>query len=203
MSVPRRLTPRNCSYGHRCISLARVRGRLFPVAEDWYEWRQEPPWAAVVQVRIAVGVGGRLVLTGLRIDGVPTADLLRAIPVGRIEAAANAQLAVVDTEIVVSDVPRSIRERPTVPPVGASDGWEITDPSRAVTLDRSGARSRGRPDGFYRQVAAAYLDLSQGSPRPASDIARTHGVPVTTAHRWVKEARRRGFLPPGRPGKTG
>ena len=37
----------------------------------------------------------------------------------------------------------------------------------------------------------------------ASDLARTHGVPVTTAHRWVKEARRRGFLPPGSPGKAG
>jgi hypothetical protein len=205
MSVPRRLTPRNCFHGHICISLARVRGRLFPVAEDWYEWHQIPPLADVVQVRIAVGDGGRLVLCGLRIDGSPTADLLRAIPVGRIEAVANAQLAVVDTEIVVSDVPRSIRERPTMPPVGSPDGWEASDPSLAVRLpaDRSDGRSRGRPDLFYRQVADAYLDLSQGSPRPASDIARTHGVPVTTAHRWVKEARRRGFLPPGRPGKTG
>jgi len=28
-------------------------------------------------------------------------------------------------------------------------------------------------------------------------------VPVTTAHRWVKEARRRGFLPPGQKGRRG
>ena len=64
-------------------------------------------------------------------------------------------------------------------------------------------RSRGRPDVFYREVADVYLDLAQASHRPASDIAAQHGVPVSTAHRWVKEARRRGFLPPGRPGKTG
>jgi hypothetical protein len=178
-----------------------VRGRLFPVAEDWYEWRQEPPLAEVVEVRIAVGSGGRLVLCGLRIDGAPSAELLRAIPVGRIEAAANAQLAVVDAEIVAA-APRSIRERPIAPPESSLDGWDIVDPSRAVTRSADG-RSRGRPDVFYRQVADAYLDLSQASHRPASDIAQSHGVPVTTAHRWVKEARRRGFLPPGRPGKTG
>jgi len=181
-----------------------VRGRLFPVAEDWYEWRQEPPLADVVQVRIKVGDGGRLVLCGLRIDGSPTADLLRAIPVGRIEAAANAQLCVVDTE-AAAGVPHTVRERPTAPPDGSAAGWDLTDPSKAVSRapDRSDGRPRGRPDLFYRQVADAYVDLSQASHRPASDIAHSHGVPVTTAHRWVKEARRRGFLPPGRPGKTG
>ena len=181
-----------------------MRGRLFPVADDWYEWRQEPPLTAVVLVRITVGEGGRLVLCGLRIDGSPTAELLRAIPVGRIEAAANAQLSVADTD-AVAGVPRTIRERPILPPDGLAGGWDLTDPARALTRppDRSDGRSRGRPDLFYRQVADAYLDLSQASHRPASDIAHSHGVPVTTAHRWVKEARRRGFLPPGRPGKTG
>jgi hypothetical protein len=56
---------------------------------------------------------------------------------------------------------------------------------------------------FYRDVARAYLDLAQSSTRPATELATTHAVPVTTAHRWIKEARRRGFLPPGRPGKAG
>ncbi len=39
--------------------------------------------------------------------------------------------------------------------------------------------------------------------RPAVELAEVNGVPVTTAHRWVKEARRRGFLPPGRKGRRG
>ena len=97
------------------------------------------------------------------------------------------------------------RARPVVPPPAVSDGWETTEPTRAVPrTHRPGvARSRGRPDVFYREVADVYLDLAQASHRPASDIAAQHGVPVSTAHRWVKEARRRGFLPPGRPGKTG
>jgi hypothetical protein len=181
-----------------------VRGRLFPVTDDWYEWRGETPLSAPVLVRIAVGEGGRLVLAGLRIDGSPSAELLRAIPVGRIEAAANAQLCVVD-DAIVAGTPVNPRARPLAPPAGGTDGWETVDPTFAVQRPHRPevTRSRGRPDVFYREVADVYLDLAQASHRPASDIAAQHGVPVSTAHRWVKEARRRGFLPPGRPGKTG
>ncbi|MEV8510763.1 hypothetical protein [Dactylosporangium sp. NPDC051484] len=182
-----------------------MRGRLFPVADDWYEWHQdEPPLAGTVLVRVGVGAGGRLVLTGLRIEGTPSADLLRAIPVGRIEAAANAQLAAVeagrDTTPAVST-----RARPVAPPVAEDVGWEMVEPSLAVTraAPPETSRPRGRPDVFYRQVADVYLTFAQASPRPACDLADQHGVPVSTAHRWVKEARRRGFLPPGRPGKSG
>lgn len=181
-----------------------MRGRLFPVADGWYEWRQEPPLAQSVQVRVGVSDGGRLVLTGLRIDGSPSADLLRAIPVGRIEAAANAQLAVVHESI---DTPPVLnpRARPVLPPVMVDGGWEMVEPVLAVPRGAAGggSRSRGRPDVFYREVADVYLDFAQDSPRPACDLADQHGVPVSTAHRWVKEARRRGFLPPGRPGKSG
>jgi hypothetical protein len=181
-----------------------VRGRLFPVADDWYEWRQEPPLACPVLVRVSVASGGRLVVSGLRIDGAPSAELLRAIPVGRIEAAANAQLSVIN-DVIVTNVPANSRPRPLIAPDSGDDGWETTDPAQATErADRADlARTRGRPDVFYRQVADVYLDLAQDSHRPASEIADTHGVPVSTAHRWVREARRRGFLPPGRPGKTG
>ncbi len=154
-------------------------------------------------MRVGVAAGGRLVLTGLRIDGSPSAELLRAIPVGRIEATANAQLAVaheaIDTPPVLNP-----RARPVAPPVTAG-GWDMIEPALAVprAATTAGTRSRGRPDVFYREVADVYLDFAQDSPRPACDLADQHGVPVSTAHRWVKEARRRGFLPPGRPGKSG
>ncbi|WP_238012527.1 hypothetical protein KZZ52_58640 [Dactylosporangium sp. AC04546] len=182
-----------------------MRGRLFPVAEDWYEWRQDdPPLAGAVQVRIGVGAGGRLVLTGLRIEGTPSAELLRAIPVGRIEAAANAQLAVVDAPVGTAPV-LNTRARPIAPPMASDVGWEMVEPALAVARAAPSAagRMRGRPDVFYREVADVYLTFAQASPRPACDLADQHGVPVSTAHRWVKEARRRGFLPPGRPGKSG
>jgi hypothetical protein len=204
-----------------------VRGRLFPTEADWCEWRQEPPLPGAVFVRVARDAGGRLVLAGLRIDGPPSAELLRAIPVGRIEAAANAQLTVVDHDVVTAVAHR----RPGTRPAEADAGWETTDPVRAVhrpeprpephprgtagaapllaaagpgpETGRATEAGRGRPDLFYRDIAHAYLDLAQRSTRPASELAEAHGVPVTTAHRWVKEARRRGFLPPGRPGKAG
>lgn len=182
-----------------------MRGRLFPVADDWYEWRQdEPPLAATVEVRVGVGTGGRLVLTGLRIEGTPSAELLRAIPVGRIEAAANAQLAAVEAVSGTTPIVNS-RARPVAPPVAEDVGWEMVEPSLAVTraTPADAPRLRGRPDIFYREVADVYLTFAQASPRPACDLADRHGVPVSTAHRWVKEARRRGFLPPGRPGKSG
>jgi hypothetical protein len=188
-----------------------VRGRLFPIDGDWCEWRQEPPLPGPVFVRIAAAEGGRLVLAGLRIDAEPTAELLRAIPVGRIEAVANAQLTVVD-DVIVSTAPPGPRDAPAArPPRLVPAGWETPDPSRAATrrahsrpvrLD-IGWAGRGRPDTFYGDVAKAYLDLAQSSARPAVELAEANGVPVTTAHRWIKEARRRGFLPPGRPGKAG
>jgi len=196
-----------------------VRGRLFPTEADWCEWHQDPALPGTVLVRVGVGDGGRLVLTGLRIDGAPTAELLRSVPVGRIEAAANAQLTIVEDRVV----PAAIPHRPGREPRAAHDGWETSDPVRAVA--RPAARAgdvpdhrvpdhrvadhrvadgaRGRPDRFYRDVARAYRDLAQSSARPAADLAEASGVPTTTAHRWIKEARRRGFLPPGRPGKAG
>ncbi len=206
----------------------RVRGRLYPSDSDWCEWRQDPPLAGAVFVRVVPGGGGRLVLAGLRVDGTPSAELLRSIPVGRIEAAANAQLAVVDDAVVAAPLQRRPPVRPGRPVDGSPGGWEVTDPAGALSRNAGAARRparsatvgggagasgasggagadgrRGRPDSFYRDVARAYLDLAQSSTRPAGELAETNGVPVTTAHRWIKEARRRGFLPPGRPGTAG
>jgi hypothetical protein len=122
-----------------------------------------------------------------------SAEVLRSIPVGRIEAAANAQL------------------HPSAPDPGAdplawpegtspldADGLRVPDELR--TADDAG---RGYPDMFYGAVAAAYRLLAAASPRPVADLAGANEVPVTTAQRWVKEARRRGHLAPGRPGKAG
>lgn len=72
-----------------------------------------------------------------------------------------------------------------------------------------GERSKlHRPDGsdsqtFYRLVARAYGEYSTGSKAPVKAIAEEADVPVTTAHRWVREARRRGYLPPARKGAAG
>jgi hypothetical protein len=56
-----------------------------------------------------------------------------------------------------------------------------------------------RPDGtdrWYRDFAAKFLLASSRSRAPATLIAEQSGVPVATVHRWAREARRRGHLPP-------
>ena len=179
--------------------------RLFHTRDAWFEWRAQPALTSPVYVRIEPDPDGRLALTGLFVEGPLSADLLRAIPLGRIEAAANAQL-VVNPDVVP---PTSTRAPATGPPEALVGGWETGDavlverpPSRRKVHPEHTAR-RGRPDSFYDAVAAAYRDLARRSSRPAAELAEAHEVPVTTAHRWIKEARRRGFLAPGRPGKAG
>jgi len=59
----------------------------------------------------------------------------------------------------------------------------------------AGAR---KPDSFYEAVAARVGWLQGEGLSPAKELAEANGVPETTVHRWVKEARRRGLMSPGR-----
>lgn len=59
------------------------------------------------------------------------------------------------------------------------------------------------PDGFYRAVADAYREAVAQSRAVAPALADEAGVPIPTVHRWIGEARRRGFLPPARKGRAG
>lgn len=63
--------------------------------------------------------------------------------------------------------------------------------------------TRRYPDGFYDRLAEVYGDLATEGRRPAAAIAEANGVPVSQVHGWIKEARRRGSLSPGRPGRAG
>ena len=183
-----------------------MRGRLFHHEGDWYEWRQDPPLDAAVYVRVLAGSDGRLGVTELRIAGALSSELLRAIPLGRIEAAANAQLVVIDAV----NAPVTLMRPGTRGLVSLDTGWETGEavPYRRpdgprVPIRLADDTGRGRTDEFYATVAGIYQELAQSSPRPAIELAEANQVPVTTAHRWIKEARRRGFLGPGRPGKAG
>ena len=70
-----------------------------------------------------------------------------------------------------------------------------------ATLPVPTGRSYG--DDFYRLVAVAYSALAQKMKNPVLTIAEHNDVPLSTVQRWVREARRRGFLGPARPGKRG
>lgn len=76
---------------------------------------------------------------------------------------------------------------------------EVCGPDATLAVPQS----RPYGDGFYRRVANIYGELVKCGVAPAPAIADANEVPVTTAHRWVKEARRRKLLAPGRQGKAG
>lgn len=125
--------------------------------------------------RVSFTVGeaaGRRYLSSLTVhapsDGRVSAALMRDTPVARLEAILNS-------------------------PVGVDDN--AFPDARSYRL--RGARSRPKPVGFHERLAHVYLAAMQQTRRPAQKIASANGVPVTTVHGWVKEARRQGHLPPG------
>lgn len=147
---------------------------------------------------------GRFVLAEVVIQarhGVST-RLLRVVPLGRIETALNSPA--IATEL----------RRKLVTPLGE------TPPGMESAPQVSGRFGRGRrarpaglalevppdarkPDEFYMQVAEVFAEVARTSKQPAVDLAAANEVPVTTVHRWVKEARRRGLMAPGRRSREG
>jgi len=71
---------------------------------------------------------------------------------------------------------------------------------KAPKLHRPDGRD---PDAFYRAVATHYRWHAALSSKPAALMAEAADVPVTTVHRWIREARRRGHLPKARRGVAG
>jgi hypothetical protein len=56
-----------------------------------------------------------------------------------------------------------------------------------------GSTRRGLSDEFYRLVADNYRAIvAGGEPHPVKALAEMHHVVISTASRWIKEARRRG-----------
>ena len=62
-------------------------------------------------------------------------------------------------------------------------------------LSKPAGRNYG--DSFYRQVADAFRHAQWRGAATAPAIADEAGVPNSTALRWIREARQRGFLHPG------
>ncbi|HEX3538859.1 MAG TPA: hypothetical protein VHT75_00320 [Acidimicrobiales bacterium] len=172
------------------------------MADGFVGYRDEdsPTWALV---RFRPDASGRLEVASVHIAsderGIDSNDL-RSLPLGRIEAFANGP----NKEHILARI-----EEPFDLDLAMGSGGEALGdmepqprPRPRIKLKMPSAAGR-HPDDFYRRVAALYLDLAQRSGRPAADIARANEINVSTVHRWIKEARRRGFLPPGRAGKAG
>jgi hypothetical protein len=147
----------------------------------------------------------RLVIEGRTL----TTERLRSVPLARIETLANAN----------PDFRPHIKGAEQHPISDAFDQVQrqanrvMLDNAhrKAEEFDRKAREPRApltRPDGndpdaFYQQVAEAYRDVLQTNRKVAVALAEEADVPVGTVHRWVLEARRRGFLPPARQGRAG
>jgi hypothetical protein len=59
------------------------------------------------------------------------------------------------------------------------------------------------PADFFEQVASAYGKLAAISNTPIVQLARANDIPPSTAHRWIKEARRLGLLQPNHAHRNG
>jgi hypothetical protein len=80
--------------------------------------------------------------------------------------------------------------------------WDAED--AAARLGRLRRRGRvGMTDEFYGHVAEQYRALVARGERPTTGLARAQGVGRSTASRWVREARKRGFLGPAMPRRAG
>lgn len=68
-----------------------------------------------------------------------------------------------------------------------------------------GQRRRWLHDDFLRQVAEVYQTAEREGARSLIEAVRTALGPAgySTVQRWVAEARKRGFLPPARPPRSG
>ncbi len=183
--------------------LANASGVLFD-PDGWVS--TSGPDGSKLHLRFKVQEDGRTLITDLLIGGGPpiTADLLRKVQVGRIE----------NTFAAATAVAKVFAEEHGEPPLRQQPDDDLTLgalrarlPSQAPASGTSRVRLT-RPDGsdpetFYQQVAEAYRSAAAESRRPAAVLAEEASVPVTTVHRWIREARRRGFLPPGQKGKLG
>jgi hypothetical protein len=126
--------------------------------------------------------------------GTFNSPLIRTIPFARIIAAINRPEVV---ERLREYVPpwNLVDDRP---PGSAMWAW-VLGPREQVRMVRPRLRldipgGRRKPDVFYGAVADAYLAQATVSNRAARDLALANDVPVTTVHRWLKEARSRGLL---------
>jgi hypothetical protein len=193
-----------------------------PLGGGWIVVASHEPKQHRLILRVEERDDGRLRIVELVFSDAEglSGAMLRDLPLGAWEAQINApEMAALLRARFAGDGPYALDDLVfahsdidlTPMPLDADDGGlefhfpgAGLEPAVAIALEpqlvlgASGARAGKRPDDFYRAVAEAYSWLAGRGRRPAPELADINDVPPTTIHRWVKEARRRGLLGPGR-----
>lgn len=147
------------------------------IGPRWISWHLDVavPGTALF-ARFVKDANGRQVLTGVMLLGdAITAEQLRKVPVAALENSANLTMSPDSRQILSNEIPKlpKLERRPDMSSVEFSQ----------LVADH------------YRQWAAAV-------PHPAAAMAAQAKVKLPTMHTWIREARLRGFLPPGRGSKA-
>ena len=136
-----------------------------------------------------------------------TTDKLRSIPLAHIETLANTHpgfkphVEGTDQHAIGKAFEQVVQQGNRVLLDAAHR--KASEPHEPLTRKPLTRPDGSNPDAFYQQVAEAYRDVVQTTPKVAKVLADEAHVPVGTVHRWVLEARRRGFLPLARQGRAG
>ncbi len=127
----------------------------------------------------------------------PSPDSLRRIPIKRIHAAATMRGA----GLVQLMLAAGFNEEPPpgmfTAPVTRDTGMEL---ARRHQLKRPPGKRLD--DAFYKDVAHAYQSAVAFGLQPRKTIVSDTGAADATVAGWILEARKRGYLPKGQPGKV-
>jgi hypothetical protein len=148
---------------------------------------------------------GHMVITGRDLSS----DRVRNIPVGRLETLANTNP---DFKPHVGGDEHGVMLQAMDALTREANRQLMNQARRKASRDPEPPRDnrkplerpdRSNPDEFYSRVADAYREVVKDTSKPAVVLAQEAAVPPGTVHRWILEARRRGFLPPARQGRVG
>lgn len=174
--------------------------------DGWVLWNRSVPGTTegllVYAQLYAEEEGARGEISQLAVRGRNlTTDKLRSIPLAHLETLANTNP---DFRPHIAGTPQHQISEAFEQVVQQANRVMIKEAYRKAEPRKPLTRPDGsNPDAFYQQVAEAYRDVLQNNRKVAVALAEEAGVPVGTVHRWVLEARRRGFLPPARQGRAG
>ena len=163
-----------------------------PGADD--EFPNGPP-SALISYR-----GLRIVLRFAEGDFLGEGDVqeLRLLP-GKTKLKPNAlrQFAP-DAELYLAYARAAMRIlEPKETPGGRRQKWNRFRDSAEALREIAGP-GRGLSPEFYRKIAEEHRALvDEGEPHPVKALGEKHHVTISAASRWVKEARRRGFIKGG------
>jgi hypothetical protein len=123
-------------------------------------------------------------------------ETLRAVPLKRILLAVTASESL--RAALESRLDQIVPEVGTPEFQGSFTSWVQAEPP--LTLERP--KGRALPDEFFAKVAETYRAATIRGWPPRTAVAEAAGVSTDVAGRWVREARKRQYLPATKQGKV-